>query len=103
MFYFFVRWSHNDFSVVLHKLTNGGVCVCVFFCFKDLSSNRLEELPSSLGYLTCLQKLTLSHNKLTCLPESLGQLKSKTLCQVLWTDCGMSHTLTHKNPDTIYP
>lgn len=88
-------------------MDGGGLCVCV--CFKDLSYNHLEELPSSLGYLTCLQKLSVSHNKLTCLPDSLGQLKSKTLCKVLWTDCGKTnclivsyicrHLVTHKVPD----
>ncbi len=37
-------------------------------------SEMLTELPESLGQLTQLQTLSLSHNKLTALPESLGQL-----------------------------
>lgn len=44
------------------------------FFFKDVSNNHLRELPSSLGCLTCLQKLNLSQNQLTCLPESMDQL-----------------------------
>lgn len=44
--------------------------------FKDVSNNHLRELPSSLGCLTCLQKLNLSQNQLTCLPESMDQLTS---------------------------
>ncbi|NEO88189.1 MAG: hypothetical protein F6J87_28620 [Spirulina sp. SIO3F2] len=40
----------------------------------DLSGNQLEELPESLGQLTQFQTLNLSHNQLTMLPESLSQL-----------------------------
>ena len=37
-------------------------------------SERLTELPDSLGQLTQLQTLDLSRNQLTALPDSLGQL-----------------------------
>ena len=37
-------------------------------------SEKLTELPESLGQLTQLQTLDLSRNQLTALPESLGQL-----------------------------
>lgn len=37
-------------------------------------SDKLTELPESLGQLTQLQSLNLSGNQLTTLPESLGQL-----------------------------
>jgi internalin A len=35
----------------------------------DLSGMRLTELPESIGQLTQLQRLNLSHNKLTAVPE----------------------------------
>jgi len=44
----------------------------------DLGSIELTELPGSLGKLTQLTKLNLSHNKLNTLPESLGQLTQLT-------------------------
>ena len=44
---------------------------CYFFSH---GSVRLTELPESLGQLTQLQTLNLSHNQLTALPESVGQL-----------------------------
>jgi internalin A len=40
----------------------------------NLSGNQLTALPESLGQLTQLQTLNLSRNQLTALPESLGQL-----------------------------
>jgi hypothetical protein len=40
----------------------------------DLSDNRLTALPQSLGRLTHLQSLDLSDNRLTALPQSLGRL-----------------------------
>lgn len=47
------------------------------FCLQDLSKNRLTDLPQSLGRLTGLQKISLSHNQLSCLPDCLSQLTSK--------------------------
>jgi len=38
-------------------------------------SEKLTELPESLGHLTQLQKLVLAYNQLTALPEWLCQLK----------------------------
>ena len=40
----------------------------------DLSKNQLRALPESVGWLTQLQTLDLSYNQLTSLPDSLGQL-----------------------------
>jgi len=42
--------------------------------FDAKDSDKLTELPESLGQLTHLQTLRLSNNQLTTLPESLGQL-----------------------------
>jgi internalin A len=47
----------------------------------DLDGLGLTELPESLGQLTQLHYLFVSHNQLTALPESLGQL---TLLQHLF-------------------
>lgn len=54
-------------------------------------SEKLTELPESLGLLTQLQELDLSNNKLTALPESLGQLT-----QLRWLDL-------HNNQLTTLP
>jgi Leucine-rich repeat (LRR) protein len=40
----------------------------------DLSYNQLTALPEWLGQFTQLQTLILYNNQLTALPESLGQL-----------------------------
>ena len=40
----------------------------------NLENNQLTALPESLGQLTQLQTLNLNGNQLTALPESLGQL-----------------------------
>ena len=40
----------------------------------DLSGNQLTALPEWLGQLTQLQDLNFENNRLTALPESLGQL-----------------------------
>ncbi len=49
----------------------------------DLSGNQLTTLPESLGQLTQLQSLDLSGNQLTTLPESLGRLAAHTQLQTL--------------------
>lgn len=41
----------------------------------DVSSNQLNDLPSSLTELTQLQKLDVSQNNLTDLPSTLGNLR----------------------------
>lgn len=41
----------------------------------DLSSNKLQNLPSSFGNLVLLQKLDLYSNQLVTLPLSFWQLK----------------------------
>jgi Leucine-rich repeat (LRR) protein len=46
-----------------------------FLQFLDLSHNRLDAIPDSIGLLTCLQHLLLPHNNILSLPETCGQLK----------------------------
>jgi Leucine-rich repeat (LRR) protein len=41
----------------------------------DLSKNRLDAIPDSVGLLTCLRQLLLSHNNILVLPETCGQLQ----------------------------
>jgi len=57
-------------------------------------SEKLTELPESLGQLTQLQKLELSNNQLTALPEWMGQL---TQLQKL----GLSHNQLTTLPDWL--
>jgi len=40
----------------------------------ELSSNKLTEIPNSIGILQQLQYLDLSSNQLTKIPESIGNL-----------------------------
>ncbi|NTW54860.1 MAG: hypothetical protein HGB15_08930 [Chlorobaculum sp.] len=47
----------------------------------DLSNNKLTKLSESLSQLTQLQSLDISSNKLTALPKSLGELT-----QLQWLD-----------------
>ncbi|MEE6494810.1 hypothetical protein FKM82_001872 [Ascaphus truei] len=42
----------------------------------QIHDNQLSSLPSTIGELTNLQKLHISHNKLKELPKELGQLKN---------------------------
>ncbi|QUY41229.1 COR domain-containing protein [Acaryochloris marina] len=56
----------------------------------NLSSNQLTTLPESMGQLSQLQELKLSSNQLTTLPEWLGQLSQ---LQVLYLDSNQLTTL----------
>jgi Leucine-rich repeat (LRR) protein len=48
---------------------------CPMLQFLDLSHNRLDVIPDSVGLLHCLQQLLLQHNNIMALPETCGQLK----------------------------
>ncbi|XP_047467116.1 leucine-rich repeat-containing protein 57 [Mugil cephalus] len=41
----------------------------------DLSGNRIEILPDSVGNFLQLKSLTMNSNRLTCLPSEIGKLK----------------------------
>ena len=41
----------------------------------DLSNNRLDAIPDSIGLLSCLRQLLLPRNNILVLPETCGQLK----------------------------
>ncbi|UJB70400.1 leucine-rich repeat domain-containing protein [Acaryochloris sp. 'Moss Beach'] len=53
-------------------------------------SEKLTELPESMGQLSQLQKLYLDSNQLTTLPESMGQLSQ---LQKLYLDSNQLTTL----------
>ena len=40
----------------------------------DLSENKLESIPDSIGDLTNMTDLTLSHNFISSLPDTIGRL-----------------------------
>lgn len=42
----------------------------------DLSDNKLQSLPASIGQLTNLLRLDLKHNQLETLPEEIGNLSN---------------------------
>ena len=44
----------------------------------DLSRNKLEKLPESIGIVTNITRLVLSRNDLTKLPDAIGNLTSLT-------------------------
>uniref|UniRef100_H2M2E9 Leucine-rich repeat-containing protein 57 n=1 Tax=Oryzias latipes TaxID=8090 RepID=H2M2E9_ORYLA len=47
----------------------------------DLSGNKIEVLPASIGNFLQLRSLTLNSNRLTALPSEMGKLKKlETLC-----------------------
>lgn len=47
----------------------------------DLSGNKIEVLPASIGNFLQLKSLTLNSNKLTCIPGEISKLKKlETLC-----------------------
>lgn len=47
----------------------------------DLSGNKIELLPASIGNFLQLKSLTLNSNKLTCIPGEISKLKKlETLC-----------------------
>ncbi|KAF6724127.1 Leucine-rich repeat-containing protein 57 [Oryzias melastigma] len=47
----------------------------------DLSGNKIEVLPASIGNFLQLKSLTLNSNRLTALPSEMGKLKKlETLC-----------------------
>ena len=41
----------------------------------DLSNNRLDAIPDSIGLMSCLRQLLLPRNNILVLPETCGQLK----------------------------
>jgi Leucine-rich repeat (LRR) protein len=43
-----------------------------------VAHNQLKELPQSIGYLTKVSRLDISHNNLTSLPPQLGALVRRT-------------------------
>jgi len=48
----------------------------------DLSHNRLQRVPHTLGNLGCLSKLLLNNNKLRSVPANLGALAQLTVLNV---------------------
>jgi hypothetical protein len=48
----------------------------------DLSHNRLQRVPHTLGNLGCLAKLLLNNNKLRSVPANLGALAQLTVLNV---------------------
>eukprot|EP00884_Botryococcus_braunii_P015044 jgi/Botrbrau1/23540/Bobra.0141s0011.1 len=80
--------------------------------FLAVSSNRLSELPASLGSCASLEELDASRNVLQAIPESFGDLKRLKILALddnkitevpsrILTDCTALHTLQlHNNPIT---
>ncbi|KAL3120844.1 hypothetical protein niasHT_008136 [Heterodera trifolii] len=48
----------------------------------ELSSNKLRELPSTIGTFTMLKQLYIANNRLTNLPDEIGCLKTLELLDV---------------------
>jgi hypothetical protein len=67
---------------IAEALRSGATELNLSGLLSDKDSEKLTELPESLGSLTQLESLNLSYNRLTALPDSLGsltQLKSLDL------------------------
>ena len=48
--------------------------VLYVYTFQDVSNNRLQELPQSIGFLTKLFKLLAANNGLRSIPKEIGSM-----------------------------
>ena len=46
--------------------------------FQDMSHNKLQSLPPSVGYLTRVIQFKIANNALKCLPHETGSMRSET-------------------------
>jgi Leucine-rich repeat (LRR) protein len=60
----------------------------------DLSNNRLDAVPDSIGLLSCLRQLFLQHNNILNLPETCGHLQHLQ-------ELDVSHNPLHNLPGSL--
>lgn len=67
---------------------------------RDLSENKLTEVPPCIGRLTSLNQLDLHSNSIQQLPEELGQLKKvrQVNASILYLINSAAQTPTHTHP-----
>lgn len=93
--YFNWRYIKENMDVVgsISKLKNKDL---FFITIRKYSSdsNKIINVPESIGTLTHIKRLTLSRNNIQTLPNSIGSLKS-----LKWLD--LSHNNIKKIPESI--